>query len=179
MKRLGLLFGLLLISVSLFALTDAATHDVTLNVDEVAMLDLADSSAITLAITAPADAGLPPVGQTNDTKYLQYTSLIDMSKTRTITVQWDLAPGAEPAGTQLLCSVINGPLSAGLGTPGVAVVVSNVAQTIITAIKSGNTGTAATDGAQVLYEYEVTDATQLDTEDDVTATITFTLTEAS
>lgn len=176
MKRFGLVLGMLLISVSLFALTDSVTHDITLNVDEVAMIGLADASAITLAITAPATAGLPPVGQTDSTKYLHYTSLIDMTKTRAITVEWDLANA--PPGTQLLCSVTND-LGTGLGTKTSAVVVSNVAQNIITAIKSGNTGTAGTDGANLLYEFEVTDPTLLDTESDTPTTITFTLTEAS
>ena len=175
---------LLLLSIVMFAFggmifaqsTDG--HDVTMNVVDIALIDV-NTDEIILELTAPAQGGLDPVGETDATKYLQYTSLVDGATTRQITIEWG-GTDAAPAGTRLLAEVIG--ISGGSGTRGTAgaqVVVSDTAQAIINSIGSCVTGVGATDGANVEFTFDVQTPGSLVVGDSETVTIVYTLTTAS
>jgi hypothetical protein len=160
-------------SVGVFALSDTASHVVTMQVNEIALIDLNDTGAITLTTTAPAAGGDAVTGDSDATKLLQYTSLVATGLTRTITVQADLAIPA-PAGTSLkLAAVVPG----GCGTAAAQVTITNAAQSLITAIGSCATGTGAS-GAALTYTFSVDTVSSLVVGATTSPTITFTLADA-
>ncbi|RPJ04943.1 MAG: hypothetical protein EHM28_13090 [Spirochaetaceae bacterium] len=178
MKRLLVVIVLMAFGGMLFAQT--AAHDVTMNVGDIALIDLDDTVTVVLDITAPAQGGLDPIGDTDNSKYLQYTSLVAGAARRNITVQWD-ALDAAPAGTSLSVQITG--IAGGSGTRGAyvgaPVTISNVAQNLITGIGSCVTGVGATDGAAVQYNFNVVTPGSLVVGDTETVTVTFTLTVAS
>ena len=97
-----------------------ATHDVTISIPEIALLDLegpAGVSNITLTPTVPTDAGLPMTFEaaTNSTIWMNYTSIIKGAPLRKVTVK--IQTGDVPAGLKLTveAGVYSG---AGKGTMG-------------------------------------------------------------
>ena len=180
MKRINIIFlsfTFLLAGVGfLSALSDTAnTHDVTMNIVEIALIDLNDTGLVTLAISAPALGGQDPVGDSDNSKLLQYTIVVSGATTRNVTINWGGADSA-PAGTSLLAEATSVPV--GCGTAGAQVTVGVGAQSIITGIGSCATGTGGS-GAQITYTFSVDTVSSLDVADDQTVTITYTLTDAS
>ena len=158
-----------------FAASDTANHDVTMTVAEVVLIDLNDNSEVVLTTSAPALGGQDPVGDTDSSKLLQYTSLVASGVTRRITVEWG-ALDAAPAGTSLKLEAVSVP--AGCGTAGAQVTVSSTAQNLITGIGSCATGTGGS-GAALTYTFSIDDVPSLVVGDSETVTITFTLTDAA
>ena len=168
------IMALMIGSVGVFALSDTASHTVTMQVNEIALIDLNDVTAITLTTNAPANGGENVTGDTDATKLLQYTSLVAAGVTRNITVQADLAVPA-PAGTSLkLAAVVPG----GCGTAAPQVTITNAAQNLITAIGSCATGTGAS-GAALTYTFSVDTVASLVVGATTSPVITFTLADAS
>jgi len=179
MKRLVLALMVLMSMIGIvYAANDSASHQVTMNVVECVVIDLNDTSTITLQTTAPAVGGDPVTGATDSTKRLQYTSLVPAGQTRRVTANWGPADSA-PAGTSLRVEItaING-VAGNCGTATGQITLSNVAQNIITGIGSCRTGTGA-NGATVTYTFSIDDISQLQVGDSKTVTVTFTLTDAS
>ncbi len=176
MKRLTTLFLMVVFFGGfMYAANDSTSHDVTMNVIEVVLIDLNDTSTIVLNTIAPAHGGENPTGDTDSSKLLQYTSLVPSTTTRNITAEWDTGDQA-PAGTSLLLVAISVP--AGCGTAGAQITVDDTAQNIITNIGSCATGTG-TNGAELTYTFSIDDVSQLVVGDSETVTITLTLTDAS
>lgn len=157
------------------AATDTATHDVTLQVSEIALIDLNNTAAITLTTNAPGAGGENPLGDTNATKLLQYTSLVGSGLTRNITVEWG-GTDAAPAGTSLKLLATSVP--AGCGTAAPQVTLSSTPTNLVTTIGSCATGTGAS-GTELTYTFSIDTVTSLVVGDNKTVTITFTLTDAS
>lgn len=179
MKRLALSFIVLMSILGIvYAANDTASHQVTMNVLEVVIIDLNDTSTVTLQTNAPAVGGDPVTGDTDSSKRLQYTSLVPAGQSRRITANWGVADSA-PAGTSLRVEItaING-VAGNCGTAAGQITLSNVAQNIITGIGSCRTGTGA-NGATVTYTFSIDDVSQLEVGDSRTVTVTFTLTDAS
>jgi hypothetical protein len=177
-KRVLLLFGVLLFAAAgAFAATSSTNHQVQLNVPEVVLIGLSpDASTITLNVVAPGTAGNPPTGQTNATKYLQYTAVNASGTNRNISVAWGGADAA-PAGTSLRVQVTA--ITGGCGTPSVQRTISAVGQNIVTAIPSCVTGIGGTDGANLTYTLSVDTAASLLVGDNHLVTVTYTLSDAS
>ena len=165
--------------VSIFTATDTATHDVTMHVNEVVLIDVNNTGTLTLNTTAPANGGEDVTGETDSTsKLLQYTSLVAASTTRNIQVSWSGAlDGACPAGTHLEAEAITVPGGCGSAAAG-GVTVSATDQNIITAIPSCATGTGAS-GAQMEYRFVVDTVSSLVVGDTKSVRLVFTLTDAS
>ena len=159
----------------LFALSDTTSHDVTMQVNEIALIDLNNTTAVTLTTNPPANGGEDPVGDTDSSKLLQYTSLVASGVARNITAEWG-ATDAAPAGTSLKLEATSVP--GGCGTGAAQVTLSNVAQNIVTGIGSCATGTGA-NGAVLTYTFSIDTVTALVVGDNKTVTVTFTLTDAS
>jgi hypothetical protein len=176
MKRILATIAVLAIaSVASFAATSTASHSVQLNVPEIVMMSLNAGSTVTLTVQAPAQGGLPPTGQSDSSKVLWYTAVNAASTHRNVSVQWG-GSDAAPAGTSLHVQATA--VTAGCGTAGAAVQISNVGANIVTAIPSCVTGQAA-NGAQLTYTLQVDAAASLVVGDNHLVTVTFTLTDAS
>ena len=182
MKRLLTLLAVCLLSVlcvSIYAASDSATHDVTMNVNEVVLIDLNNTGTLTLNTTAPANGGEDVTGETDNTsKLLQYTSLVAAATTRNIQVSWSGAlDGACPAGTHLEVEANSVPGGCG-SVVASGVTVSAVDQNVITAIGSCATGTGAS-GAVMEYRFVVDTVSSLVVGDTTSVRLVFTLTDAS
>ncbi len=174
MKRILIVLTLLAVSGLAFAATAQTTHVINLQVVEVVAIRLFDASAITLQTQAPGTAGDPPTGQSNNSKYLQYTTVNASGTNRSVTAQMSVAA---PAGTRL--DLAAAPV-AGQGTTAGTVTLSNtVANAVITGIGSCYTGILATSGAQLTYTFVVVTPASLVVAAAVPVTITLTMTDAS
>jgi hypothetical protein len=158
-----------------FAQTATATHPVTFNVPAIAMMQLDTVTTVTLAVGNPASAGLSPVGATDATKHLWYTTLNTAATTRRITVEWAVTDTA-PAGTSL--DIQATAVTAGCGTGAGLLTMTDLdatAQDFVTGIPSCATGQAA-NGATITYTLNVDTPADLVIETH-TVNILFTLTE--
>lgn len=165
-----LVFGLG--SVALAA-EDTATQTVTITVDEIAVIDVTGNPG-TLEITAPEAGGADPEGDTDNTTYAQYTSVVEIG-TRTITAAID----AIPDGLELKLEAVTptgGEGTVGNGVEG-GITLGTIAGDIITGIGSCATGTEATNGANLTYTLNITDLASL-VADTTDVTVTLTLTDA-
>lgn len=147
------------------ALDDDTTHDLTITVDEVAMIrDIGADPSFT--IEAPGTAGdeLVVTPTNDDTKWLQYTSVVaDAGETRKITaIIDDVAGDTPPAGTTLSVTASD-PTTGGdeCGTLGSNNGKQDLSWTasvdVVTGVGSGWTGTGAAEGVNLLYEYVIDD----------------------
>lgn len=166
---------LALAGMGAYAQTATATHEVTFNVPAIAMMELDSVATVTLAVGNPASAGLSPVGATDSTKHLWYTTLNTVGTTRRITVEWAVTDSA-PAGTSL--DVEATAVTAGCGTGAGLLTMTDLdatAQDLVTGIPSCATGQAA-NGATITYTLNVDDPSALVIGTN-TVDILFTLTE--
>jgi hypothetical protein len=152
------------------------THPVTINISGIAAVSLVGGN-LTLSVNSAGMGGQPPQDDTDNTCYLQYTSCISIGQTRTLNVAWEAGDSA-PAGCSLLVTITPSG-GAGEGSSSGQRMISGSAQTVITGITRCATGTSATDGANLSYTLSVSDATSLTAGESRSATVTFTLTDAS
>jgi len=176
-KSLYIFCFLTLAGAMTFADTNTATHGVTITMQDIALVALNNTTALTVSI-APTSAGsAPTVGTiTNNDKYLRYTS-VTSSTTRRITVQLN-AGDVLPAGISihLQADAPTGGLGIlGTGTSDVSIGVG--AQSLITGIRSGWTGIGATSGSKLTYNLGVDPATLGET-DTTTVTVKFTIADS-
>ncbi|MBN1821747.1 MAG: hypothetical protein JW833_13590, partial [Prolixibacteraceae bacterium] len=87
MKRLTVILAIVLTATTnIFAQSDSneGAHSVSINIPEVALLDLEGSSSITLAPTAPAEAGNPFdfSSATNSSIWVNYSSIVASGNSR-------------------------------------------------------------------------------------------------
>ena len=181
MRKLAIVFltAALLLGLAgvetVFSATDDASHDVTMQVVEIAVMGLNNANTITLTIDTAPSGGASAQDDTDSSKLLQYTSLVAGFTQRSITAQWG-GTDAAPAGTQLNLEATSVPTNC--GTAAGAVTLSSTAKPIITGIASCATG-VGTNGSELTYTLSVLDFTQLVAGDTTNVTITFTLTDAA
>jgi hypothetical protein len=178
MKTLSLVLCLAVLALpaAVAIAADTATQTVQMNVDDICVIDVtADPAA--LAIAAPGTGGQTPTGDSDNSTYAQYTSIVSGAATRSLQANWG-GSDAAPAGCSLDLEVTA--VTAGCGARVVGgVTLTASTQNIVTGIGSCATGTGATDGAQLTYTLNIDDSTQLDSGDDQSVTVTLTLTDAS
>ncbi|MBN2735872.1 MAG: hypothetical protein JXR70_02750 [Spirochaetales bacterium] len=163
----------LILAFNVFGASDTAGHDITLQVLEVVLIDMNSTALITLSTSAPTNGGEDPTGQSDNSKLLQYTSLVASGTSRNITISM---VGSAPAGTSLSAEAVSVP--ANCGTAAGAAIVGGTAANLITGIPSCATGTGA-NGAAITYTLNVDTVTSLNVGDSSTVTVTFTLADAS
>lgn len=175
MKRSLLILSILIlfVAINLNAASDTASHDITLQVIEVVLIDMNSTALITLSTTAPTNGGEDPIGDSDNSKLLQYTSLVASGVSRNITASMT---GTPPAGTSLSAQATSVP--AGCGTAGAQITLSSTAANIITGISSCATG-INTNGAEITYTYNIDDISSLIVGASATVTVNYTLTDAS
>ena len=166
-----ILVALLLGGGLAFGATATAGHDVQMDVLEVAVIALNNTTLVTLT-TIGGVAGADPTGSSDALKELRYTSLAGGS-TRQIQANYgatDVTPGGILLNLEATAGV------AGCGTlVGGGVDLTAAAVAIITNISSCATGIAA--GAELTYTLVVDDVLSLVVGDTQTVTVTLTLTE--
>lgn len=167
--------------------TNTEAHDVTINIPEVALLDIepAASTAITLAPTAPTEAGSPLdfSSSTDNTLWLNYSSIIGSTTEANRKITAAITNGTMPGG-MLLKVQAGADAGNGDGTMGTAagqLTLSGSAQDLITGIGSCYTNTPENNGHQLTYTLELNGAggsyANLDFDDATTLTITYTLSD--
>ena len=166
MRKVALtLFMMTLVAGISFAANDSVSHDVTINVAEVAMIGLNSTATITLTTGDPASAGGDPTGNSNTTKTVQYTSITDGVTTRAL--QGSLGVGdAAPAGTSLTLDVAGG--------TGAQTLVDCPAVNLLTGIASTATGGT---GPAMTYAIAIGTVANLVVGATSTVTVTITLTD--
>ena len=168
--------------------TNTDSHALTVNIPEVALLDLeADlGTSITLEATAPTEAGLgADVNDSDDTIWVNYSSIVNGTQDASRNVTVEISAGTVPGGTMITLQAAAYSGSSGDGTQGTAgsaVTLSSTAQDIITAIGSCYTGDGVSSGHQLTYTLAL-DSTdpdaysKLDADDSNTLTVLYTLTD--
>lgn len=170
--------------------SNIATHTVAINIAEVALLDLevavGSSTAITLAGTAPTEAGLPMTFEdaNNSDIWINYSSIVGSLTEPARNVSVQITDGAVPAGLKLT-AVAAADADAGAGAMGVSSAVltlSTDTQDIITGVGSAYTGDGAGSGHKLTYQLAyatdaATDYADLDFDNSDILTITYTLSD--
>ncbi|HKJ07197.1 MAG TPA: hypothetical protein VJ970_07010 [Flavobacteriaceae bacterium] len=189
MKTSKLFFAafLILVSTNVFAQdTETDSHNLTITIPEVALLDIetTDVKDITLGAEAPTEAGEKVIfDQTNNDLWINYSSIVGDNQSRNVTVQ--ITNGDVPNGLDL--TVIAGTYQGnGKGTLGTAVTSALTlddknAHNIIETIGSCYTEDGANKGHQLTYKIvgntSTADYASLRHDSEETLTVTYTLTD--
>ncbi len=144
--------------------------NVTLN--EINSIGVTPAGNITLTLSAPATAGDLPQSYTDATKYLIYTTLNAQNWTRSLTA--GLSVNA-PNGTSL--ALTGAIVAGGYGTSQGQKTLSTTAQTLVTAVGSGATGTG-NNGINLQFILSATN-TSVMTVANTNITVTLTMTDDS
>ena len=168
--------------------TNEASHNLTIGVPEVALLDLesATGTAISLNGTAPTEAGEKVIfNASNNDIWINYSSIVGSSSEPTRTVVVQITDGEIPSGLELSVLAAKD-AEKGDGTMGKAnnsaiVLSSESAQKIIDGVGSAYTGNGANKGHNLTYSLTQKTANgsyaQLDFNQSQTVSITYTLSD--
>ena len=164
--------------------TNSDAHTLTVNIPEVALLDIEGGASATLSPTAPTEAGNPIdfTADTDNSLWLNYSSIIGTAPDDSRTVKVSVA-GTLPTGSNLI--VTAGAATAGgggtKGTSAGAVTLAAVATdyTVISGIGSCYTGDGASKGHNLTYSLTESTANygSLNFATDYTVTLTYTLSD--
>ena len=161
--------------------TNNGSHSISIQIPEVALLDLEGSSSITLAPTAPTEAGaaFDFSSATDNSIWVNYSSVVASGAHRSVTAA--ITSGSVPTG--LLLKVAAASYSgSGKGTTGTTagtVTLSATAQSVVTGIGSCYTGNGESNGHNLVYSLELNSANDYDklVQDNTSITVTYTLTD--
>jgi hypothetical protein len=181
---LALSFAFMAISANVKAQADTnqSTHDITVSIPEVALVDIEPTASknLTMGFTAPTEAGLPIVpASTNNTLWLNYSSIKSVADvTRTISVK--LGAVIQGVDIKVTAAAATGAGGGLLGTPASQLTLTATPQTIISGIGSAYTGDGASNGHNL--SYSVVSATGVNYQDlsataTTTATVTYTISD--
>ena len=157
MKKLiigiGIIAGCILSVQNTRAQDNVTSHNISLGLPEVALL-ATTSGGINLTLSAATNAGEAVQQSVSDsTAYVQYSSVISEGSTRTLSAKYS---GALPAGTTLTAKVLGSSANA-VGTTGTLVAtdvtITTTDATLVSAIGSCYSGTAADDGYRMKYTW--------------------------
>lgn len=161
--------------------TNNGSHSISINIPEVALLDLEGGSSISLAPSAPTEAGaaFDFSSATDNSIWVNYSSVVAAGKSRTVTVA--ITSGTVPTG--MLLNVTAGGYAGNgkgnLGTASPAVTLTSSAKNIITGIGSCYTETGASKGHNLAYSLVLDSADDYDglVQGSTSITVTYTLTD--
>lgn len=184
-KSISLLFFLALCMLTTKAQdTSTYAHDVIINFDEVALVDLEGPGGV-VEITLNATASATEAGEAADfgtvsdnTLWLNYTSIVGNEASRDITVA--ITNGALPAGISLdlVAAADAGNGDGTIGTPSAQLTLSGVAQNLVTGIGSAYTGTGVSNGHNLTYSLGIVDFSLLDADNSgAVVEVTYTITD--
>jgi hypothetical protein len=166
--------------------TNFGEHNAVLTIPEVALLDLEATNGTTVALnpSVPTEAGLALSFPVTDTSiWLNYSSIMGSNTESSRNVTAQITSGIVPAGTLLKITVAtdSGNGDGLMGTPSVPIVLTSVAQNVITGIGSAYTGNGVNKGHNLLYTLDLLPSAGayglLDFDFNETLVITYTLTD--
>ena len=172
-----ILLAALVLSIStVYSQSNTDNHQVSIVIPEIAMLDIESASLndITLTMVAPGEAGETLADQTDNSLWLNVTSIVASKRTRDISVKIN----APITGIDLKVVSAAGTGFGSWGIPQAEVILAAGDKTLVSGIKSGYTGNGYGYGYNLTYTVSPqadTDFGDLvaDTED---ITVTYTLT---
>jgi hypothetical protein len=175
---------------------DTAAHNVTVTVNEVALVDVTSQGLLFEIGATGGEAGEPFYVSPNDgtdfdtgyddSSYLQYTSIVpETGSRRNITVHIDSAENI-PAGFKFYVKAA-APVTSGSGDRGTAQTsridlldAVAVAETLVADVGSGYTGNGASDGINLVYELEMIEGSaDLLYSNSYSPVVTYTLTDST
>ncbi len=167
---------------------DDDVHDVTIQVDEVALVDIegpAGVNDITLGPDAPTEAGDPVdfSDQSDSTLWMNYSSIISTANNPTRDVTAKISAGTMPGGISLTVTALTyaGTGDGTLGTGAGAVTLTASDQDVVTNIGSAYTDDGVNNGHQLVYALSLTGGggqyANLDADDQTTVSITYTISD--
>lgn len=156
------LFLFLLVIGNLSAQDNAGSHKITLQIPEVALINVYSNSAISLGNNTVIDAGNPLNFEDTDSNvWINYSSIIGSQSQPSRDISIRISEGTIPAGVKLYVKVAKD-IGAGAGTMGKPISTTQELTTnpltIITDIRSAYTGTGANKGNNVQYSLKLSDA---------------------
>lgn len=168
--------------------TNVALHNVTINIPEVALLDLESAlgNDITLIGTAPTEAGNPMTfgpSATDATIWMNYSSIVGSTTDPTRNVSVAITNGTVPAGLKLtvLAAADAGNGGGTMGVVSPVLTLTGASQDIVTAVGSAYTGDGENNGHQLTYQLDYagtpTDYADLDFDNSDVLEITYTLSD--
>ncbi|KUG12620.1 hypothetical protein BEI02_02215 [Elizabethkingia sp. HvH-WGS333] len=180
-------FAFLALSANLKAQdTNTDNHTIGISIPEVALLDIEPSASknLTLAFTAPTEAGQPLVAPSpNTTLWLNYSSVKSIADpTRNVTVKLTaVVPGVD---IKVTAAAASGSGGGTRGTPSAQLILSATDQTIISGIGSAYTGDGVNNGHNLTYAINygstagsVASYGDLEAKASVVATVTYTISD--
>ena len=178
MKHINrILLAVLVMSISAAYSQNSDSHQVSISIPTIALLDIESAGVndITLTMTAPSEAGDGLADQTDNSLWLNVTSIVATGNTRDISVSVD----AVPAGIDLkvVSAAYSGSGFGSWGSVGGEIKLSTSSQNLVTGIKSGYTLNGENNGYNLTYTATPNTSTFGDLESGNTdITVTYTLT---
>jgi hypothetical protein len=174
MKLATTVMGILVLS---FISLAQPTQPVSVGIPEVAQMDIEpNNSGITLSLDPPTEAGNQTQNNTDNSKWINYSSAIEPGgSNRQILAQ--ITAGSLPSGVELRLTA-SGYVGGGQGAFGTStstIIISSSPQAIVTGIGRTFTGNGVSNGHQLNYELAVDDFGSLDSDDSQIITVTFTM----
>jgi len=135
--------------------TNTDNHLVSLIIPQVALLDIesAGSTDLSFDMTAPTEAGDPLADQTDNTLWLNVTSIVATGNDRDINVKVNNTYAG--IALKLVAASYSGLGFGGFGTPSAELTLTIADQALVTGITSGYTVDGATNGYQLTYSAEI------------------------
>ncbi len=154
------LFYIIAIHQELFAQI-SNDHQLTLRLSEVALLDIEPGiTSVSLDAALPVDAGEPLEMTIDNSSWINYTSCVSNSSSRTISVELD---GILPSWLELQLDIssYSGSGQGNFGTSVGTITLSGVTTNIITGITRCYTGDGINNGHQLTYRLVINDYASL------------------
>lgn len=160
------------------------THTLTVEIPELAILDIEGGGAVTLTATVPTEAGLPlDLTDTDNSLWLNYSSIIGSTTEPTRKVTVSVAGTNMPSGVNLkvVAAADAGNGGGNVGAPAAEVTLAATATEydFITNVRSCYTGDGTSNGHQLTYSMTEDNGNygDLDFDKDYTLTVTYTLSD--
>jgi len=162
-------------------LSAQSTDDMLVRVKlkRVTLIDIEpNNNLINLPVVAPSEAGSPAEGNTDDSRWLNYTCCLKSGDAdRYITVSLGSSSIIPPGlSLSLTASSYSGTGNGVFGTPSGTLVLSTASQTLISGIRGAFTGNGVSNGHKLTYNLEISDYSQLDFDNSTSIQVVFTIT---
>jgi len=149
----GILVGILLVgmSISYAQDTNSDNHLVSIVIPEIALLDIEPqgSKDISISLDAPTEAGDAFADKTDNSLWLNVTSIVSFGDTRNIAVAIDGA--LDGVDLKVEAASYSGSGFGSWGTPQPEVTLSTSSQNLVTGLKSGYTVNGSNNGYNLTY----------------------------
>lgn len=149
-----ILLAALVLSISTaYSQADIETdnHNITLAVPQIALLDIESASGIDISVTlvAPEEAGDPMASQTDNSLWLNVTSIVNSGASNNISATINqVVAGLD---VKVVAATYSGLGNGYWGTPNSEITLNTSDQTLVNGITSGYTGDGAGNGYQLTY----------------------------